>query len=234
MIQIAIVEDNNAHAEVLKNHLKSYEQEHSVFFQIYTFKDGADILSNYTAEYDIIFLDIQMKHIDGMKTAEKIRTVDENVSIIFVTSSMQYAIQGYQVDALGYIVKPVSYLAISQILKKAIKRIQKKQTADFLPIAIEGGQIRLFLNQIYYIESQRHNVSIHTEKGTFLTAGPLKKLEEELISKNFFKCHNAYLVNLHHVVRISQNTVILSENQELSLSRTCKKLFLAALADYLG
>lgn len=167
MIQIAIVEDDANHAEILQNYLKRYEKEHSVSFQIHLFQDGLDIITNYTADYDIILLDIQMKHIDGMKTAEKIRKVDEDVAIIFVTSTVQFAVQGYLVDALGYVVKPVPYLAFSQILGKAVKQLKRKQTKDYLTISIKGGQVRLDISQIYYIESQRHNISIYTEKGYF-------------------------------------------------------------------
>lgn len=234
MIQIAIVEDDKNHAEILKTYLQRYEKEHSVAFQIHQFSDGLDIITDYTAEYDIILLDIQMKHMDGMKTAEKIRKVDEDVAIIFVTSTVQFAVQGYLVDALGYVVKPVPYLAFSQILSKAVRQLKQKQTKDYLTIGINGGQMRLDISQIYYIESQRHNIALYTDKGTFLTAGPLKKFEAELIPKGFFKCHNAYLVNLHHVVKILQNTVMLSGDIELPISRTRKKVFLDTLTDYLG
>lgn len=234
MIHIAIVEDDVNHAEILTAYLTRYEKEHSVSFQIHKFQDGLDIITDYTADYDIILLDIQMKHMDGMKTAEKIRTMDEDVAIIFVTSTVQFAVQGYLVDALGYVVKPVPYLAFSQILSKAVRQLKQKQTRDYLTISINGGQMRLDINQIYYIESQRHNIALYTDKGMFLTAGPLKKFEADLISKGFFKCHNAYLVNLRHVMKILQNTVMLSGDIELPISRTRKKVFLDTLTDYLG
>lgn len=114
MIRIAIVEDEDSYVKVLTGYLKQYETEHSLSFQISVFHDGLDIVSEYKADYDIILLDIQMKHLDGMKTAEKIRELDEDVSFIFITSTIQFAVQGYLVDALGYVVKPVAYLADSR------------------------------------------------------------------------------------------------------------------------
>ena len=132
MIRIAIVEDEDSYVQVLTGYLKQYETEHSLSFQISVFHDGLDIVSEYKADYDVILLDIQMKHLDGMKTAEKIRELDEDVSFIFITSTIQFAVQGYLVDALGYVVKPVAYLAFSQILGKAVKKVKQKQQKDYM------------------------------------------------------------------------------------------------------
>ena len=236
MIRIAIVEDEDSYVQVLTGYLKQYETEHSLSFQISVFHDGLDIVSEYKADYDVILLDIQMKHLDGMKTAEKIRELDEDVSFIFITSTIQFAVQGYLVDALGYVVKPVAYLAFSQILGKAVKKGEAKNSKkDYMTIEVEGGQMRLDISQIYYIESQRHNILFHTEKGDFLTAGPMKKVEALLKDKRIFpKCHNAYLIHLMHVTGIVQNNVLLSDSTTLPVSRAKKKVFLEALTDYIG
>lgn len=234
MIRIAIVEDEDSYIQILSGYLEQYGEEHSISFHTSTFHDGLDIVTDYKADYDIILMDIQMKHLDGMKTAEKIRKLDEDVSFIFITSTVSFAVQGYLVDALGYVVKPVSYLAFSQILRKAIKKVAQKQEKTYLTFEVEGGQMRLDISQIYYIESQRHHILIHTEKGDFLTAGPLKKIEVLLNEKGFSKCHNAYLVHLMHVTGIVQNNVILSDSTPLPVSRAKKKVFLEALTDYMG
>lgn len=234
MIRIAIVEDEKNYVQTLRDYLSRYEEEHDLTFQITVFYDGLDIVTDYKPDYDIILLDIQMKHLDGMKTAEKIRTLDEDTAFIFITSTVQFAVQGYLVDALGYVVKPVPYLAFSQILGKAIKQVRQKQNKDYLTIDVEGGQLRVDISQIYYIESQKHNIQIHTEKGDYLTAGPLKKMEAALSSKGFSKCHNAYLVNLLHVSGILQNDVLLSTDETLPVSRARKKAFLSDLTDYMG
>ena len=89
MMKLAIVEDEARYAETLKSYLKRYETENGEHFQIQVFSDGLDIITDYTASYDIILLDIQMKHLNGMKTAQKIREFDEDVIFIFITSSTQ-------------------------------------------------------------------------------------------------------------------------------------------------
>lgn len=234
MIRIAIIEDEKEYADLLIDYLKRYETEHAVRFQITTFSDGLDLVSEYKAEYDILLLDIQMKHMDGMTAAEKIRALDEDVSIIFITSTVQFAVQGYLVDALGYVLKPVPYLAFSQLIGKAIKKVQQQQDKFFLTIDIEAGQLRLEADQIYYIESQKHSVIVHSEKGDHKTAGPLKRFEELLERHGFSKCHNAYLVNLLHAGGIQAASVQLTNGDELPVSRARKKAFLDALTDYVG
>lgn len=233
-MRIAIVEDEIEYISNLKGYLNRYTQEQGTDFQISTFVDGLDIVTDYTANYDIILLDIQMKHLDGMKTAEKIRELDEDVIFIFITSTVGFAVQGYMVDALGYVLKPVPYLSFSQILGKAIKQVNKRQATDYLNVKVESGYLRLDIALIYYIESQGHNILIHTEKGNFLTTGPLKKIEASLDSKGFSKCHNAYLVNLFHVIGIVQSNVLLSKSLQLPVSRARKKMFMESLTDYMG
>lgn len=234
MLRIAIVEDDKNDMQILQNYLNRYEQELSVHFRVTTFSDGLDIISDYKAEYDIILLDIQMKHLDGMRTAEKIRALDEDVIFIFITSTVQFAVQGYTVDALGYVLKPVPYLAFSQILSKAARLVQKKQTKCYLTLDVDGCQLKLDTAQITYVESQKHDVLVHSEKGSYRTAGPLKRMEELLLSQGFAKCHNAYLVNLHHVMALMPNTVRLSDGTELPVSRARKKSFLDSFTDYVG
>ncbi|MDO4284858.1 MAG: LytTR family DNA-binding domain-containing protein [Eubacteriales bacterium] len=234
MIRIAIVEDEKAYTHTLEEYLRRYGQENGVSFQISTFCDGLDIVSDYRSDQDIILLDIQMKHLDGMSAAEQIRALDEDVALIFITSTVQFAVQGYQVDALGYVVKPVSYLAFSQILKKAIRQVAQRQSRAYLNIDVEGGYLRLDCDQIYYIESQRHNLIVHSEKGEFRTPGPMKRMESQLAENGFVKCHNAYLLNLQHVTGVLQSSVLLSDGLELPVSRTHKKGFMESLTDYMG
>lgn len=234
MIRVAIVEDEKEYAQIICNYLKRYEKEHSVQFHVRAFEDGLDIASDYKPEFDIIFLDIQMKHMDGMRAAEEIRKLDEDVAFIFITSTIQFAVQGYMVDALGYVLKPVPYLAFSQIVGKAIRKAERHLTKTYLTVDTESGQMRMEINQIYYMESQGHYILLHTEKGDFLTSGPLKRFEEELCSRGFSKCHNAYLVNLSHVTGTRQTSLTLTTGVELPVSRMRKKVFLDNLNDYIG
>ena len=103
--------------------------------------------------YDIILLDVQMRRLDGMSAAESIRRIDPEVILIFITNMAQFAIRGYAVDALDYILKPVPYFAFSQQMQKAIDRVRKRQKV-YLMVPVEGGLRRVDVNTIYYLESR--------------------------------------------------------------------------------
>ena len=234
MIRIAIVEDESEYIRLLTDYLHRYEQESGQLFQIRTYPDGLDITEDYTADHDIILMDIQMKHLDGMKAAQIIRGLDENVTIIFITSTVQYAVQGYTVDALGYVVKPVTYHSFANLIGKAVSKTEHEQQKHFCTVKTETGVQKIDLNNVLYIEAQRHNIVIHSVRAQFTTAGPMKKFEESLSGLPFSKCHNAYLVNLQYVDSILQNDVLLSDGTSLPISRARKKAFLDDLTNFMG
>ena len=121
MIRVAIIEDDAEVQGVLQEYVRRYTRQYGTEFEVTVFADGVDILEDYRAVYDIIFLDVEMKHLDGMTTAERIRKMDADVILIFITNMAQYAIRGYSVGALDYVLKPVPYFAFSEQLKKAEK-----------------------------------------------------------------------------------------------------------------
>ena len=107
MIHIAIVEDEKLYIDQLQEYISRYREEKRLSIKTTVFCDGEDIVEDYRGDYDIILFDIQMKFMDGMTAAEKIREIDQEVKILFITNMTQYAIRGYQVDAMDYVVKPV-------------------------------------------------------------------------------------------------------------------------------
>ena len=229
MIKIGIVEDEQAAANLLRNYIDRYGEKNKLEFSVTHMLDGLDLVEDYQGQYDILLLDIQMKHLDGMSAAEKIRKQDSDVVIIFITTTVQYAVQGYSVDALGYVLKPVPYTALEQLLDKAIQRVKAKQEHVYIRVSVDDQQIRLDCDQIEYIESQRNNVLIHTGNQVYTTAGPLKKYEELLGEHGFSKCHNAYLVNLGMVEAVKKEEVVLGSGDKLPISRARKKEFMAEL-----
>ena len=126
MIEIAIVEDEENYREVLCDYLNKFQKESGEQIHLSVFTDGDEIVENYSAVYDVILMDIEMRFMNGMTAAKKIREADKGVVIIFITNMAQYAIQGYAVDALDYVLKPISYFAFSQTISRAIGRIKKR------------------------------------------------------------------------------------------------------------
>lgn len=232
MIRVAIVEDETEIREQLMGYVQRYTRQYGTAFEVKTFADGLEILEDYRPAYDLILLDIEMKHLDGMETARRIRELDPEVMLVFITNMAQYAIKGYAVGALDYVLKPVPYFAFSQQLQKVEEQLRRR-TRHYLAVPVEGGLRRLDTSRIYYIESEGHRVHFYTEEGDFAAPGALKTLEEKLADRPFARCNSGYLVNLAQVQAVQQNTVEVGP-YELQVSRPKRKSFLAALTDYIG
>ncbi|HWT73424.1 MAG TPA: LytTR family DNA-binding domain-containing protein [Mobilitalea sp.] len=232
MICIAIVEDDEKYLQQLCGFVKRYAEENKEVVDIKTFSDGDNIVYEYKAVYDIIFLDIQMKIMDGMKAAQNIRKMDENVILIFITNMAQYAIQGYSVNAMDFVLKPASYFAFSEELAKAIRRL-KERTRAYLTVKQEAGLLRLDVTHITYIESQGHKILVHTENDTYTMVDTMKNMEQQMAKHRFSRCNNCYLVNLRYVERVQQNIVTVA-GEELQISRPRKKAFMDDITDFVG
>ncbi|MBW6471763.1 MAG: LytTR family DNA-binding domain-containing protein [Anaerolineaceae bacterium] len=232
MIRIAIVEDEEQCFLSLKKFLEQYSLKTGVLFSSVWFTNGFQFLSDYELNYDIVFMDIKMPQIDGMETSKRLRKVDPNVALVFITNLMQYAIKGYEVNALDFMVKPVNYFDFEIKLNKAIDYVNKHQEYG---ISIDIGDVKkkILISEIYYIEVLNHKLIYHTEHGNYETYGQLKKMEEELRIKNFSKCNNAYLINLRHVTELHPNHIVVGKD-EVQVSRRKKKDFMAQLTNYMG
>ena len=233
MIRIAIVEDDITYSEQLKEYLRRYEADFSDTFDVTCYFDGDEIVEDYHSQFDIILMDVEMRFMDGMSAAEAIRRVDKEVVIIFITNMPQYAIKGYAVEALDYILKPVSYFAFSQRLSRAVSRMKNREQKSVV-IPIKGGTARVDINSIYYIESQGHDIIYHTSSGEYTSYGTMKDTEDALCEMHFFRGSKWYLINLRHVEGISDGCAKLKGGTSLTLSRGRKKEFMEALAHYWG
>lgn len=232
MIRIALVEDEPSYVDTLREFLARYERERGERLRVSVFSDGDEIALGYRSDYDVILMDIEMRFMDGMTAAEEIRKVDPEVVIIFITNMAQYAIRGYAVDALDYVLKPVSYFAFSQRLERAIGRM-KRRARRYMTIAIRGGARKLDISRILYVESQGHNLVFVTDGEEHTTTGTIREVEEKLESFGFFRCNKGCLVNLEHVDGVRDGCAIVG-GHALPISRGRKNEFLAALTDYVG
>lgn len=232
MIRIAIVEDDKNYVEVLKRYIARYEEESKNRFSVTVFQDGEDIIENYSADYDIILLDILMHFTDGMTAAEEIRKNDSEVVIIFITSTPQYVMKGYAVEALDYVLKPINYYAFSQRIDRALGRMERRKK-KYLSISQKGRVKKLELSSIYYIEVQDHDLYFHTKEGVFSQRGTMKEIEQRLAEDGFFRCNKCYLVNLEYVDGFEDSCVIV-DGEEILVSRARKKELLDVLNDYMS
>ncbi len=232
MIRVALVEDDAAYRRQLEEYLCQYQREHGEPFQVHLFSDGDEIAENYTARYDIILMDIEMPVMDGMSAAERIRQKDEEVVIIFITNMPQFVMKGYTVDALDYVLKPISYFSFSQRIQRAIARMRKRQE-KYRMVPVRSGMQKLRVSQITWVEVQNHDLIYHTQQGDIQSKGTLAEVEESLDDPAFFRCSKCSLVNLEYVNGISGSDAMVA-GTPVQVSRARKKALLDALNNYIN
>lgn len=231
-MRIAIVEDSAEELAALQQCLQHYAQTHAQQFEFSAFCDATAFLERYHADYDIVFMDIELPGINGMEAAHRLRALDKQVILIFVTNIARYAVKGYEVDALDYILKPVRYGSMCVKLDRAVARC--KAAAEAVTILQQSGTLRLLLREILYIEVSGHRLTYHTEQGTYPGSGTLQEVEDKLRSKGFLRCNKCYLVNQKQVRGVQGNMLLLSNGETLQISRLRKKAFLEELSDSMG
>ncbi len=231
MLRIAVVDDEKEVREELKGYLEKYGEENKVQAQLTLFCSGVELLEKGT-DYDIIFLDIEMPGLSGMETAERIREKNQDVVLIFVTNMAQYAINGYEVGALDFILKPVNYYTFSVRYDRALKRVRTRESGQVL-LNLPDRVLKLDTKQIYYVEVQNRMLHYYTDQGEFVLRGTMQAVEKELGPYNFVRCNHWYLVNLRHVTEIRRESVV-AAGTELEISRRNKTAFLTALTNYVG
>ena len=233
MIRIAIADDDALCAQELRRYIDDYAKESGHRFEVTVYSDGDELVERYRAQFDIILLDVEMPFLNGMTAAEMIRRQDPEVILIFITNMPQYAIRGYAVDALDYVLKPVNYFAFSQRLERAIRRLGRRE-AVYLTIPVKGGTMKVAADDVYYVESLGHQLIYHTRTGNYAaTAGTIQQMENDLAPLHFFRCHKGYLVNLNHVDGIRDGCALVGDAQ-LPISRAKKAALLESLTAYIS
>jgi DNA-binding LytR/AlgR family response regulator len=232
MIHIAVVEDEPKELELISAYIRRFSIEQQLEIKITPFSDGIGIISPYRGDYDVIMLDIQMRYMDGLTAAQKIREKDENVIILFITNLAQYAIKGYAVRATNFILKPVTYFAFSEELKNVLVKLNKRQKHTIM-LHTEDGVTMLNIADILFIESVGRVLKLHSKQGEFRINDTLSHLEKDLNDPRFFRCHRGCLVNLYYVERVKNNDIMIG-NSVIPLSRYKREEFEDALIKIMG
>lgn len=230
MVRIAIVEDDPADLEQLMECLRRYEREHSERFSIQSFSNPTDFLNPYRSDYDLILLDIELPLFNGMEVARHLREIDSVVTLVFITNMEQYAVNGYAVDAMDFVVKPLNYYRFSSMLRKALRSIARQEEKEVI-VQSAGKITRLRLSQIYYVEIRDHLLLYRTNQGRLESWGKLADVESELSAYGFARCNSSHLVNLRHVVSVVGNSVDVAGTR-IPISQRKRKAFYSCVADY--
>lgn len=233
MIRIAVVEDEKIYRQQMRRVMEIYQRERDAQFEITYYSDGAEITEDIQAgRYDIIFMDIQMKRMDGMTAAEKIRQLDGQVILIFITSMTNYAVQGYRVRAMDYLVKPVSSFAMMQCLDKTMELLMQKKS-HYILFEQQEGIKRQNVDSLFYVESSGHMLHIISREEEYSVRMRLQDLEQELVPLGFFRSSKGYLINMRKVTGMKDDCCLI-HGEKLLISRARRKEFMDTLLHYMG
>lgn len=233
MIHIAICDDEQDFVEKLKELIYQYTREREREIRVTTFKSGLDLVENRPDELDLIFLDIQMNIMDGLQAARQIRREDANVGIIFLTSMKQYALEGYNYQALNYIIKPIKYVRLRAELDKFFERhVQGEGMSLF--ISNDTGRYKVALKTLRYVETFNRNLLLHTEQQNIICYKSMKEMEQELDGQGFARCHTSYIVNLFYVKGVKKLEIVLTTGEVIPISQPKRKIFMESLTEYWG
>lgn len=230
MVRVAIVDDEREATLQLQQCLCDYEKECGAAFEIATFSSGDAFLEQYReGDFQVVFLDISMPGTDGYRTSQLLRERDENVVLIFVTNLAQYAIKGYEVGALDYVLKPIAYYSFKLKIKRALAAAHA-DALTMMSVTNETGFWMFRVSDLCYVEVADHTLLYHTRTETIRAGGTLKNVEKQLDGRLFFRCNYCYLINLRCVTSVQGNTVTVNGDR-LQISRNRRKEFLQRLAD---
>lgn len=233
MIKIAICDDDVQVLKKLKAYLLCYAKDKEMQINVTLYQNGKMLLKEDVHNFDMIFLDVEMPDINGIELARHIRKVNEQVMILFVTNYIQYALEGYEVQAFRYLIKPINQNDFVEVVSKALDQIWHQKNA-FLTVKNRFETIRIRIDTILYVETEKGHVLIYTQDKKIECYSTMEKLENTLKEEGFFRCHNAFLIALSAVRKVQLNDVVLKNGVIIALSKNRKKQFKQALTDFWG
>ena len=234
MKNIAIIDDDETDASVLAGHLKRYFQARDIPVEVAVYHDCRAFLTRFDGRFHLVFLDIIMPNMDGVSLARQIREKDPTSKLIFVSSNPKYALDGYELNVLSFLLKPISYESLELKMNRIYplldsldeRKIQLKNRDDIRFLQIKD---------ITYVEVFGHYLHFHLADGSVIVyRGSLSDAEKQIDSPFFVVCSQPNLVNINYIKEIKGNSVILLDGTVLGISRSKRKSFYAAVFDRFG
>lgn len=231
-MRIAICDDEKSQRELMEKHVREWAEKENKKIIVYLFENSEQFWFHWSEDrsMDIVLLDIQMGKLNGMELAKKIRKQDENLQIIFVTGIADYITEGYEVEALHYLLKPIDKNKLFQCLNKAL--MKDKSCGSKILIETKQGVISASIRDIWYLESFGHQCMIHLKDTFYEVRDSIGKLEEKLDGDSFIRCHRSYLINLKHCAKIEKDSAIMDDGRIIPISRNSYKAVIQAFIGF--
>lgn len=232
MVQIALCDDDIEDLNTLIGYLK---QIYSLYrFEYVPYTSGTELIQAYknNRRFHMIILDMCMKPINGIETAEAIRKYDQDVAILIVTNSSKFAIEGYKVQAVRYLLKPVQRTEFLSCVTTILERFKREDSVYFL-FSTDQGLNKVRYSDIYFFESDVRDIHLHTKNEEYLFRGQIGKLVSSLPADRFIRVHKSFILNLAYVKSIGKESVLLDNGADIPLSKHRRRQVKSAFMDFL-
>lgn len=231
MLWIAVCDDEAIACSKIAGKIKGILEEMNMPCQVRQFYGGRELLQSQET-FDIIFLDILMGGVDGMRTAQLVREKAYDKLLVFISASRDYVFDAYDVEAFHYLVKPIEDKKLRSVLQRAVSKTKERSQA-FLLVSKDRQNKKLFLDDIYYFEIRGRLIEAHGTGGIFSYYGQIGVLEKELQGKGFFRCHKSYLVNLKYVDAYNRQEIILDHGERIAIAKRRYEAFCGEILQYM-
>ena len=232
MIHITVCDDDPEMIRTCREFAGRFDSAHPYRLSWHFLEKPEEMEAQALAQEDILILDIQMGRLDGLETARIMRKINRESILIFVTNMAQFAIKGYEVDALDFIIKPVSMASIVYVMDKALKRLTGSNHAAF-SLKTPEGTISLAANDITFVEVFDHNLVYHTTRGDYTVRGRLSDVSEKLDPERFVLCNRSFIVNLRHVSNVTADYLLIGDSR-IPVSKSHRKELMKRFSSFLG
>ncbi len=231
MIKIAICDDEPVMCEQLERKIAFRLEQWGEAFQVTRYINAVQFLHG-PMDYDLIFLDIQMPHLGGIELAKQLREKAFEGVLIFVTVLTECMLDAFEVEAMDYLCKPVDELRLERALGRSLKRLHQKEERS-LSIRTMNWCRKIKLREIYYCEVVNRKIYLHTRDGVLEYYGKIKEVEQQT-APELIRCHRSYLVNPEHLSEYRDGQAVLTNGEQVPVSKNCRALFMKKMMEYIG
>lgn len=229
-MRIAICDDNFECIKQIKGFINNFSEKLTEIDEFSSGEEIVDVYNSKKAEYDVIFLDMELGGLNGIETGMSIRNYDSDVIIVFVTSYTQYMQESFECQPFRFLVKPVNENDVLNVMDAITKKISsEKKTFIF---SENRNTVRLFTKDIAFFESRAHYLYIHTDNTTYRIVKTLSALCADIGSNEFCRVHNSFAVNMNFIKEIKSNEILLHDGNTVPLGRKYKKDFMVAFLEF--
>lgn len=222
MLKIAVCDDDPAFLALAGKYVRRYCEERSIGFTVDLFDNADDFWQKFTSEtYHIVLLDVIMPDTTGIELSKKVYTHSRFCAIAFISSSPDYAIEGYGVNAVGYLLKPPAAEKFAELMDLCLLRRRENRRRSLL---FKTGAVtrRVDADKILYLESRNKQVLVHTDDETFVVSGKLSAIQADLPA-NFIQTHKSYIANLDRVSSMTREEMLCQSGDRIPISRQFHK-----------